>query len=188
MFVQSCDTMVALGSATANGQTLFAKNSDRPQDEAQPLVLHDRAAHAPGTMTRCQFLELPEARETWRHIGSRPDWCWGYEHGFNEHQVVIGNEGLSSRIESAAPELIGMELLRLGLERGRTAAEAVEVMTDAITRFGQGVFAGMPGHACAFTSRKAVRRILIQRRVSSPTCARTVRGCRSTGAVSTPHV
>jgi secernin len=144
MLPQCCDTMVALGSATANGQTLFAKNSDRPEYEAQPLVLHDRATHAPGTMTRCQFVELPEVSTTWRHVGSRPEWCWGYEHGFNEHQVVIGNEGLSSRIESSTPELIGMELLRLGLERGRTAAEAVEAMTEAITRCGQGVFAGMP--------------------------------------------
>jgi dipeptidase len=136
--------MVALGSATANGQTLFAKNSDRPEHEAQPLVLHDRSTHAPESMTRCQFVELPEVRTTWRHVGSRPYWCWGYEHGFNEHQVVIGNEGLSSRIESSTPELLGMEVLRLGLERGRTAAEAVEVMTDAITRFGQGVFEGVP--------------------------------------------
>jgi hypothetical protein len=30
MLYQSCDTMVALGTATRNGQTIFAKNSDRP--------------------------------------------------------------------------------------------------------------------------------------------------------------
>ncbi len=144
MLPRSCDTMVALAGATANGQTLFAKNSDRPEHEAQPLILHDRTSHEAGAVTRCQFVELPEANTTWRHIGSRPYWCWGYEHGFNEHQVVIGNEGLSSKIESSTPKLIGMELLRLGLERGRTAAEAVEVMTDIITRYGQGVFQGMP--------------------------------------------
>src|SRR5690349_22758597 len=77
MLPQSCDTMVALGPATVNGQTLFAKNSDRPEHEAQPLVLHERATHAPGTMTRCQFVELPEVPTTWRHVGSRPEWCWG---------------------------------------------------------------------------------------------------------------
>ena len=141
---QSCDTMVALGPATANGQTLFAKNSDRPEHEAQPLDLHARADHPAGAMTACQFVPLPQARTTWRHVGSRPYWCWGYEHGFNEYQVVIGNEGLSSKVESPTPKLIGMEVLRLGLERGRTAAEAVDVMTDAISRYGQGVFDGMP--------------------------------------------
>jgi dipeptidase len=38
MVPRSCDTMVALGEATENGQTIFAKNSDRPSDECQPLV------------------------------------------------------------------------------------------------------------------------------------------------------
>jgi dipeptidase len=70
-----------------------------------------------------------------------PYWCWGYEHGFNEHQVAIGNEALASKMpESQEPKLIGMEIIRLGLERGRTAAEAVEVMTSLITNYGQGKF------------------------------------------------
>jgi secernin len=137
---RSCDTMVALGGTTVNGQTLFAKNSDRPADECQPLIQRERCTHPPGAVTRCQFVELPEVRETWRHVGSRPYWCLGYEHGFNEHQVVIGNEGLASRIVNPEPKLIGMELLRLGLERARTAAEAVEVMTELVTRYGQGKF------------------------------------------------
>ena len=134
--------MVALGSASPSGQTIVAKNSDRPADECQPLVLRRRRAHAPGAVTRCQFLELPEAAVTYRHVGSRPHWCWGYEHGFNEHQVVIGNEAVFSRCpESAEPKLIGMEIIRLGLERARTAPDAVEVMTDAISLYGQGKFA-----------------------------------------------
>ena len=33
-----------------------------------------------------------------------------------------------------------MEIIRLGLERARTADQAVEVMTDAIGRHGQGKF------------------------------------------------
>ena len=78
---------------------------------------------------------------TYRHVGSKPHWCWGYEQGFNEHQVVIGNEGLKSKLEPAeGARLIGMELIRLGLERGRTAAEAVDVITDHVSRFGQGEF------------------------------------------------
>lgn len=143
--VQSCDTMVALKGATENGQTIFAKNSDRPRDECQPLVLRERVEHPRGATTRCQFVSLPEAGVTHRHVGSRPYWCWGYEHGFNEHQVVIGNEALFSKFEFSEPKLVGMELLRLGLERGRTAAEAVEAMTDAISRIGQGKFSNPAG-------------------------------------------
>ena len=146
MIPTSCDTMVALGDATVNGQTIFAKNSDRPRDECQPLVQRPRRSHAPGAMARCQFIRLPEAEVAYRHVGSRPHWCWGYEHGFNEHQVVIGNEGLRSRLpEYSEPKLIGMEIIRLGLERARTAAEAVEVMTDLIGRHGQGKFANDAG-------------------------------------------
>ena len=133
--------MVALPAATANGQTIFAKNSDRPWNECQPLELHGRGTHEAGRLTQCQFVSLPEVESTWRHVGSRPWWCWGYEHGFNEHQVVIGNEGLGSRFDSASePRLIGMEILRIGLERGRTARDAVDWMTRVIGEHGQGKF------------------------------------------------
>jgi len=133
--------MVALGRAVRHRQTLFAKNSDRPADECQPLVQYPFRSHPEGAVTNCQFVSLPEAETTYRHIGSTPFWCWGYEHGFNEHQVVIGNEGLGSKLPiSKKPRLIGMEVLRLGLERARTASEAVEVMTDQVSRYGQGKF------------------------------------------------
>ena len=142
MIPMSCDTMVALGTATRNGQTLFAKNSDRPASECQPLVQYPRQEHAASAALQCQFVSMPQAGTTYRHVGSRPYWCWGYEHGFNEYQVVIGNEALPSRLEEARQgRLVGMEVLRLGLERGRTAAQAVEVMTDLISRYGQGKFA-----------------------------------------------
>lgn len=82
---------------------------------------------------------------TYRHVGSRPYWCWGYEHGFNEHQVAIGNEALGSQLpEGKEARLTGMDLVRIGLERGRTAAESVEAITDVITKFGQGRFDGNP--------------------------------------------
>ena len=143
---QSCDTMVALGNSTIIGQTIFAKNSDRPADECQPLVLREREEHVPGAQTACQFVTIPQVATTYRHIGSRPYWCWGYEHGFNEYQVAIGNEALHAKLpEASEAKLVGMEILRLGLERSRSAAEAVEVMTDLISTYGQGKFANAAG-------------------------------------------
>jgi secernin len=138
--------MVSLASSTANGQTIFAKNSDRPATECQPLILRERETYPSEAQKTLQFVTIPEARTTWRHVGSRPWWCEGYEHGFNEHQVVIGNQGLRSKNpEFTDPKLIGMEILRLGLERGQTAAEAVDAMTSAISEFGQGKFANEEG-------------------------------------------
>jgi dipeptidase len=138
--------MVALGGSTAGGNTLFAKNSDRPQEEAQPLVQVSAADHVGSEFSGTQFVGVPQLGHTYRHVGSKPYWCAGYEHGFNEHQVVIGNEALPSLLpEVAEPKMVGMELLRLGLERSKTAEEAVDVMTGLVTEFGQGNFANDAG-------------------------------------------
>ena len=66
---QSCDTMVATPSATRGGQTIFAKNSDRPWDECQPLELHPRQSHVQDELTETQFVQLPQVETTWRHVG-----------------------------------------------------------------------------------------------------------------------
>ncbi len=138
--------MGALPGATAGGQVVFAKNADRPQDESQPLVMRPRASHRAGEAFHCQFVSVPQVGTTWRHVGSRPWWCVGYEHGFNEHQVVIGNEALPSKLGFAKePKLVGMEVLRLALERARTAGEAVDVITGLVEAHGQGKFENATG-------------------------------------------
>jgi dipeptidase len=140
---QGCDTMVSTGASSKGGATLFAKNSDRPADEAQPLELH-AAAHS--AVSGTQFVELDGSAAAFRHVGSRPDWCWGYEHGFNEHQVVIGNEALPSLLpETDEQKLVGMEIVRLALERGSTAQEAVSVITALVEKHGQGKFSNDAG-------------------------------------------
>lgn len=133
-----CDTFVALAAATRDGVTLFAKNSDRPPRECQRVVQVPRAEHAAGATVRCQYLTLPQVRETAAMIGSQPWWLWGFEHGVNEHGVAIGNETVFAREPLGASGLIGMDLVRLGLERSRTADEALEVMTALLERHGQG--------------------------------------------------
>lgn len=134
----ACDSLVALGSATADGAVLFAKNSDRPAGEPQPLVQRPAQRHAPGTRLRCTYVDIPQASQTVRLIGSRPYWCWGFEHGLNEHGVAIGNHTVFTKDALGAPGLIGMDLVRLGLERGSSAAQAVEVITDLAAAHGQG--------------------------------------------------
>jgi hypothetical protein len=117
---------------------VFAKNSDRPPGEAQITWLFGRRSSA-GCSLRTQYLTIGD---TGAHatLLSCPTWLWGAEHGVNEHGVAIGNERVATTHDtaSAAPALIGMDLVRLGLERGRTAAEAVEVMTALLEECGQG--------------------------------------------------
>lgn len=133
-----CDSIVALGAASASGATLFGKNSDRPPDESQPLQLVPAAVHPPGARVACQWIEIPQVRETARVLGSRPHWLWGFEHGVNEHGVAIGNETVFARVAPAAKGLVGMDLVRLGLERASTARGAIDVVTALVEEHGQG--------------------------------------------------
>lgn len=133
-----CDTLCALGPVSAAGLTMLAKNSDRPPTEAQPLEWHPARDEA---TTRTTYLTIDGAGSpTVPFLGSRPSWIWGVEHGVNDAGVAIGNEAVWTTVDPAgAPEaLIGMDLVRLGLERATTAAEAVEVMTALLERHGQG--------------------------------------------------
>ena len=134
----ACDSLVALGSATADGAVLFAKNSDRPANECQPLLQVARSQHPAGARLRCTYVDIPQHTETARVIGSQPFWCWGFEHGLNEHGVAIGNHTVFTKDALAGTGLIGMDLVRLGLERCRSASEAVAVITLLIEQYGQG--------------------------------------------------
>src|SRR5438034_7948861 len=133
-----CDTLVALGPATSDRATLFAKNSDRPPEECQRIVQLPASRHAPGATVRCQYLEVLQVRETAAILGSQPYWLWGLEHGVSGHRVAIGNEMVFAREPLGAVGLIGMDLVRLGLERARSAADAVSVMTELLETYGQG--------------------------------------------------
>lgn len=69
-----------------------------------------------------------------------PQWCWGAEHGVNEAGVAIGNETIYTTLDPRPfPDaLIGMDLVRLALERASTAREAVQVIENLLSDHGQG--------------------------------------------------
>jgi len=134
----ACDSLVALGNSTADGCVHFAKNSDRPADECQPLTLVQARQHPPQSRLRCTYIDIPQVQETARVIGSRPHWCWGFEHGLNQHGVAIGNHTVFTKDALAGKGLIGMDLVRLGLERGRNAEAAVHTITTLLEEYGQG--------------------------------------------------
>jgi secernin len=134
-----CDTMAARAEATATGGVLFAKNSDRERNEAQFLELNPARQYGSGSRLRCTYITIPQAAATHAVLLSRPFWIWGAEMGANEHGVVIGNEAVHPRsTPRRQPALLGMDLLRLGLERGASAAQVVEVITALLEQFGQG--------------------------------------------------
>jgi dipeptidase len=133
-----CDSVVALPPRTRGSRPIFAKNSDRPPDEAQPLIQVSAVDHRPGSKLRCQYIEIDQASRTHAFLGSRPHWLWGCEHGVNEHGVAIGNHTIYTKDPLGETGLQGMDLVRLGLERGATAREAADVIATLIETHGQG--------------------------------------------------
>ncbi|MES2340960.1 MAG: peptidase U34 [Pseudomonadota bacterium] len=141
-----CDTLVALASETPRGALLFGKNSDRERNEAQVLEMH-AARRGLGDL-KLTYITIPEVAQTHATLISRPCWMWGAEMGANEHGVVIGNEALHARVPAQRRRaLTGMDLVRLGLERGASAAQALAVIIALLERHGQG---GDCGHLGRF--------------------------------------
>lgn len=134
-----CDTLII----RENGATWFAKNSDREPDEPQAMFFRDRVTGDKSRSVRTTHIEIPQTATRHATLLSQPVWLWGAEIGINEHGVAIGNEAVFSRmIDRQGSALLGMDLLRLGLERGANAREALDVITRLLEQFGQGGPAG----------------------------------------------
>ena len=138
-----CDTFVSLPDATTDASVILGKNSDREPNEAHEVVMipaadHDRAR------VKATYLDIAQVSHTHAVLLSKPYWIWGAEMGVNEHGVAIGNEAVFTKAKrEKTPGLLGMDLLRLGLERAATADEAVDVITALLEAHGQG---GQAGH------------------------------------------
>ena len=134
-----CDTFVALGSATKNNKVIFGKNSDRPYSEKQTIVYFPRKRNPNESKVKCTHISIPQVEETYAVLLSKPSWMWGAEMGANEMNVVIGNEAIFDTKEpNGPPSLIGMDLVRLALERSSSAIQAVHRICDLLEMHGQG--------------------------------------------------
>jgi secernin len=134
-----CDTLIATKSATANGVAIFGKNSDRPPNEGQHIAYFPADQHAVDSRVKCTYIEIPQVEKTHAVLLSKPYWMWGAEIGVNEYGLTIGNEAIFSKVPAnKEPALLGMDLLRLALERAVTPREAVQVIVDLLDQFGQG--------------------------------------------------
>ncbi len=133
-----CDTFVAVEP----GAVWFGKNSDREPGEAQ-AVQHLLPSRARTARLQTTYIDVEQVPLTNEVVLSRPAWMWGAEMGANEHGLAIGNEAVFTKVPVADVGLLGMDLVRLALERCSSAEDALHLITHLIDRYGQG---GPAGH------------------------------------------
>jgi hypothetical protein len=140
------------------GHSVFAKNSDRDPGEPQMISYCtgseglDTANHPEHKVSydNRQFKTLQLASSGYaspfKALISRPSWMWGAEMGVNERGVAIGNEAVFSTSPVDKNGLLGMDILRLALHNSPTARDAVSIITQLISKYGQGGNASYKGH------------------------------------------
>ncbi|XP_049884675.1 secernin-2 [Pectinophora gossypiella] len=140
---RSCDTFIVLPPLSREGAVIFGKNSDRPQNEVQEVVFYKGGLREP-TKLKCTYIVIDESTEPLNSIIlSKPAWMWGAEMGANDKGVVIGNEAVWTKYndgdgDARQRRLLGMDFVRLGLERGNSAEDALNKITALLEQYGQG--------------------------------------------------
>ncbi len=133
-----CDTLGIGTELTGSGISIFGKNSDRESDETQLVLSVPSKSYPEKEDLQCTYITIPQAGSTYAMVISKPFWIWGAEMGVNEKGVAIGNEALFTKVKQEKNHgLIGMDLLRLALERGADAEEAAQVIIELLKRYGQ---------------------------------------------------
>jgi secernin len=117
---------------------LFGKNSDREYNESQYLEQIPATKYGAGEFVQLTYCSVEQVRETRSVLLSKPHWIWGAEIGANAAGLVIGNEAIFSTVAAEATAgIIGMDYLRLALERASCVDEGIEVITQLLQQHGQ---------------------------------------------------
>jgi len=144
----ACDSWIAMPDATASGHMILAKTSDVAYYECEPFMRWEGGTHKPGEVIELQYQKIPQVERTYTVLGASQFWLWGAEQAINEHGVAIAAEAVFSkewretlnkakRGEKVERGILGISLVRLALERGKTAREVLDVMGEFIEKYGQ---------------------------------------------------
>lgn len=129
-----CDT---LWKKTADG-IIFGKNSDRACNEPN-LTVFIKGGKRNEENVKCTYITIPQVKSIYSVLLVKPSWMWGAEMGINEKGVTIGNEAVFTKSKNKKTErLLGMDMLRLALERCADAIKAKDFIIQLLTTYGQG--------------------------------------------------
>ena len=124
-----CDT---IGKIINSNYAIFGKNSDRAVNEPQVVEYYEAKDYEDNEILKCTYISIPQVKHTNAIVLSRPTWLWGGEIGVNEYGLCIGNEAVFTKGKYGKDSLIGMDLLRLALERSKTPLEAINCIIDLL--------------------------------------------------------
>jgi len=128
-----CDTLWKKQS----DYSIFLKNSDRSPNEPN-LCIFFHSGEARGEVD-CTYIKIPDPNKHYATLLIKPSWTWGAEMGINEFGVSIGNEAVFTKSKGKKTHsLIGMDFVRLALERCKDAKSATDEIVKLLKEYGQG--------------------------------------------------
>lgn len=130
---EACTNFLVTKGASADGSTMITYAADAG-GFLEPLFFLNPTDHKPGDMLKIydwdsgKYLgEIPQIAHTYGVVGNMNEW-----------QVSIGETTFGGRSELR--DTIGIidygSLIQLGLQRAKTAREAIKVMTDLVNTYG----------------------------------------------------
>jgi dipeptidase len=128
---QACTNLLVTKGASADGSVMITYTCD---GEFHPRLQYTPAAdHAPD-----EWLELKDWSGNVRGRIKQVPHTYACVGLMNEHQLVIAESTFDGRAELENPDglLHYWDLMRIALQRARTAREAVQVMTDLVAEYG----------------------------------------------------
>lgn len=138
-FEGECTTLMAQGNALASGKgTIIMKNRDQGATCLSEISIVQEATYPKNSIYQAAYIDIPQVEKTNKFIGSRTAGRWGYGMGINEYQVIVADNDAPSRDYMDWKEgLHDNDVVRLVLERAKTAREGVDIVTNLVEKYGQ---------------------------------------------------
>ncbi|XP_071158188.1 secernin-3-like isoform X2 [Mytilus edulis] len=133
------DVFVAYPPSTTRC-VIFGKNADRPPTEVQEVVYFPAKDHALDSKIMCTLVEMDQVSATHAVVLSKSAWTWGAEMGANDKGLCIGCTAVWTKLchpGDHSAKLMGVDYVRLGLERCSTSKEALDTITELLDKHGQ---------------------------------------------------
>lgn len=138
-FEGECTTMLAQGKSLKDGKgTMIMKNRDQGATALCEVTVQASSDHPSDAIYEAANIDIPQVSKTYKFVGNRTAGRWGLGMGINEYQVIVADNDAPSRdyLDFEAG-LHDNDMIRLILERAKTAREGVEIATKLVEKYGQ---------------------------------------------------